>query len=200
MTATRQTPPTPSRLRLTGPDSAPYELGQPLYVYDGNAHLGTLDPVQVNRDGTEVLISRFVSSPLGRAEKRAFAPLVLLEVTAFLVERFHGVQMVSYSLSRQIQIYGDGTTVAAARSQLLQDIGADGVTISPQPDSQTPGNFVVQGVWTYNERNLEALQRCLRRQRELYAEKEQDAGQAPSAPGLMGLLGLPARLRRWLKD
>lgn len=180
-----------SNLRITGPNSARYELGKPMYVYDRNAHLGTLDPVQVSRDGTEIRISRFAATQFVKSERRNFGPLVLLEVTSFLAEQFESVQSVSFSLNREIETYGDGSKVAIARSVLLEDIGAQGVTISPQPDSETPGNFVVQGVWAYNERNLEALQECLRRERDIYRDLERHAKQVTA------VLGLRGRLRRW---
>jgi hypothetical protein len=180
-----------SNLRITGPDAARYELGKPMYVYDRHAHLGVLDPVHVSRDGTEVHISRFAATPFVKSARRNFGPLVLVEVTSFLAEQFEAVQSVSFSLSREIETYGDGTKVATARSVLLEEIGASGVTISPQPDSETPGNFVVQGMWTYNERNLAALQDRLRLEREIYCDLERHARQVTA------VLGLRGRLRRW---
>jgi hypothetical protein len=182
-----------SNLRFTGPDAARYQLGQPMYVHDREKLLGILDPVQISRDGTEVHISRFAPAPFVRGERRNFGPLMLLEVTAFLAREFMMVQMVSYSLSREIETYGDGRQVASARSALLDSMGAHGVTITPQPDSDKPGNFVVQGAWMYNERNLQALNACLKRERDLYRDLERQAMQKTSASGLRG------RLRRWLR-
>ncbi|MEJ8811611.1 hypothetical protein WKW77_11085 [Variovorax ureilyticus] len=134
-------------------------------VHDRETFLGTLDPVSVSRDGTEVLIQRFIPSAFLKKEKRNFGPLVLLEVTTYLAEQFQGLQAVSYLLSREIELHGDGMQVA-----LLQAIGAEAVAISPRPDSETPGNFVVQGVWAYNERNLAALCHCLERERAIYRQ------------------------------
>lgn len=139
-------------------------------VHDGNIHLGTLDPVIVSRDGTEVFLGRFVPSQFVKDRKRNFGPLVLLETTAFLAEHFQGLQAVSYVLSREIEMHGDGMQVAGARSALLQAMGAEGVTISPMPDSEIPGNFVVRGTWAYNERNLSALGQCLDKEREVYRQ------------------------------
>ncbi|MBB3179952.1 hypothetical protein [Variovorax sp. Sphag1AA] len=138
-------------------------------VHDRETFLGTL-PVTVSRDGTEVLIQRFLPSAFVKKEKRNFGPLVLLEVTTYLAEQFQGLQAVSYLLSREIELHGDGMKVALARSALLQAIGADAVAISPRPDSETPGNFVVQGTWAYNERNLAALCHCLERERAIYRQ------------------------------
>jgi len=172
------------RLRITGRDGERYELGAPMQVHDGSVHLGTVDPVRVSRDGTEVHIERFVPSRFVKERNRNFGPLVLVEVTAYLAEQFDGVQTVSYSLSREIEMHGDGMKVASARSALLQDIGAEGVTITPRPDQHTPGNFVVEGVWAYNERNLASLARCLAREREIYRQWEASASHATAIPAL----------------
>ena len=49
---------------------------------------------------------------------------------------------------------------------------------------QTPGNFVVEGVWAYNERNLASLARCLAREREIYRQWEASASHATVIPAL----------------
>ncbi|MDM0106820.1 hypothetical protein QTH97_17885 [Variovorax sp. J22R24] len=172
------------RLRITGRDGERYELGAPMHVHDGSVHLGAVDPVRLSRDGTEVHIERFLPSRFVKEQRRNFGPLVLLEVTSYLAEQFHGIQTISYSLSREIEMHGDGMKVASARSALLQDIGAEGVTITPRPDHETPGNFVVEGVWAYNERNLAALGHCLAREREIYRQWEAAAGPAAAIPAL----------------
>ncbi len=169
------------KLRITGRDGQPYRLGEPMDIHDRDTHLGTLDPITVSRDGTEVLIQRFAPSSFVKKEpKRNFGPLVLLEVTTFLAGQFPGLQAVSYLLSREIEMHGDGMNVAIARAALLQAMGAEGVTIAPRPHSETPGNFVVQGVWAYNARNLAALDRCLARERHVYRQWDEaaDAGQS----------------------
>ncbi|SCK24751.1 hypothetical protein VAR608DRAFT_1971 [Variovorax sp. HW608] len=179
-------------LRCSGPDLAPYALGEPIHVYDRIAHLGTLDPVHVTHGGTNVHITRFVATQFVKSGKRNFDPLVLLEAISFISERFVAVQTVSFSLGSEVASYEDGMKIASARSALLQRIGAHGVTISPQSDSVAPGNFVVRGVWAYNERNLAALGRCLEREREIYRDCELSAGRG-TAPR-----SLRSRLRRWL--
>ena len=47
------------KLRITGPGAVPYQLGQPMHVYDANVLLGTLDPVPVGNAGTEIHIEHF---------------------------------------------------------------------------------------------------------------------------------------------
>jgi hypothetical protein len=176
------------RLRITGRDGERYELGTPMHVHDGSVHLGTVDPVRVSRDGTEVRIERFLPSQFVKERKRNFGPLVLLEVTAFLAEQFDGIQSISYSLTREIEMHGDGMKVASARSALLLDIGAEAVTITPWPDLETPGNFVVQGIWAYNERNMAALGQCLDKEREVYRQWEAVAEPSMAIPGLRNRL------------
>jgi hypothetical protein len=182
------------RLRITGRLGKDYELGEAMEVHDGDVHLGTLDPVNVSRDGTEVFLGRFIPSQFVKDQRRNFGPLVLLETTMFLAEHFQGLQAVSYVLNRAIEMHEDGMQVASARSALLQAMGAEAVTISPMPDSEIPGNFVVRGTWAYNERNLEALGRCLEKEREVY--RQWDAVHAAHA--VQPIPALRNRLRRLL--
>ncbi len=192
MKVTSNTTTTLNELRFSGPDFSPYALGEPMYVYDRIAHLGTLDPVHVTHSGTNVHITRFVATQFVKTGKRNFDPLVLLEVISFISERFIAVQTVSFSLRSEVASYEDGMKIASARSALLQRIGAHSVTISPRPDSVAPGNFVVQGVWAYNEHNLAALGQCLKREREIYRDSELSAGRGTARRSLR------SRLRRLL--
>ncbi|RZL95909.1 MAG: hypothetical protein EOP82_01845 [Variovorax sp.] len=71
----------------------------------------------------------------------------------------------------------------------LQDMGAEGVTVSPKPDSTMPGNFVVRGEWSYNERNLAALAACLQRERYVYRALDKTVSLEPGLRGrLRGML------------
>jgi hypothetical protein len=158
------------KLHIAGPNLSGYELGEPMLVLDRGRLLGSLDPVEVSPDKSEVRISRFLPAPSVRSEQRNFGPLLLVEVTMFLAERFPNIQNVHFTLTREIKMYGDGTMVAAARIDLLRNIGATDVHARPKPDSSQPGNFVVQGVWSYTEHNLGALRAALAMQRALYRE------------------------------
>lgn len=141
-----------------------------MLVHDRGRFLGALDPIEASVDRSDVRISRFLPSPSLRSEQRNFGPLLLVEVTTFLAERFPSIQTVSFTLTREIEMYGEGMMVAAARSELLRSIGATDVHVRAQPDSNRPGNFVVQGVWSYTEHNLAALRSALATQRALYRE------------------------------
>ncbi|RST49385.1 hypothetical protein [Variovorax sp. MHTC-1] len=157
------------KLHLAGADLSDYQLGEPMYAFDRSRFLGTVKPVEVNSDKSEVRVSRFLPAPSVVAEHRHLGPLLLVEATMFLAERFPSIQNVHFMLSREIE-NSDGTMVAAARVELLRSIGATDVHAQPKPDSSKPGNFVVHGLWSYAEHNLVALRSALAMRRELYRE------------------------------
>lgn len=167
-------------LQLTGPDGRPYVLGEPLHLYDGDALLGVLDPVPVNRTGTEVHIEHFVPNYRVGGQARDNGRLVLLEMVAFIVERFTTVQAISITLSRNIENYADGLNLATVRSDLLQSIGTANIVVAPKPDAAQAGHFVVSGVWIYNPENREALRAVLDVEREAYCARH--ATEPVSAP------------------
>jgi hypothetical protein len=157
------------KLHIAGADLSDYQMGEPMYAYDRSRFLGTVEPVEVSPGRSEVRVSRFFPVPSAIAEHRHLGPLLLVEVTMFLAERFPSIQNVHFMLTREIE-NGDGTMVAAARIELLRSIGAIDVHAVPKPDSSKPGNFVVHGVWSYAEHNLAALRLALAMQRELHHE------------------------------
>ena len=177
------------KLHFVGSDRSRYELGEPMRVYDRGRFLGSLDPIEVNADRSMVHISRFLASPSVGSERRSLGPLLLVDVTLFLAERFPSIQTICFTLTREIEIYGDGMMVATARSELLRSIGATGVQVQPKPDSSRPGNFVVQGVWRYTEKNLAALRAASAMQRARYRE---------DCPGVLRGAGYPVQLLRRL--
>ena len=184
------------KLHLTGPHGSSYRLGEPLEVHDRGRHLGSLDPVEVSADRSEVRISRFVPSAQA-GERRRFGALLLVELTLFLVERFPGIQAIHFSLTREIEMHGDGTMVAAARVELLRRIGAVQVSAHPKPDSR-PGNFVVLGVWPYTEDNVIALRSALHEERAIFREQTADHLQEGRwiGPGLWRMKQWRARVQR----
>lgn len=133
-------------LGMTGPEGQTYVLGHPMHIAEGSLHLGVLGPVPVDRGGTEVHIGNFTPSAALKGERRRMAPLILLEITAFLVADFESVQVITFCLQPQIEVSGDGTQVARARAALLEDIGALDIRIITQA-----GKLSVVGFWEYNE-------------------------------------------------
>lgn len=174
------------KLRITGPEATAYQLGRPMYVYDGSVLLATLDPVPVRNVGTEIHIEAFTPTRVVREEQRHVGRLIFLEICAFISEHFHQVQAISFVFSRRIDILGAGTQQAAARAETMDRIGASNVKITPKADAQ-PGHFVVSGVWIYSESNLAALHTVLQEQRAIYCERPLAAG-ARDKPGLRAAL------------
>lgn len=176
------------KLRITGPGAVPYQLGQPMHVYDANVLLGTLDPVPVSKAGTEIHIEHFRPTRVVRDEQRHVGRLVFLEICAFVSEQFHQVQAISFAFTRDVSILGGGVQQAAARMETMDRIGAINVQIRPKADT-LPGQFVVTGIWAYSESSMAALRVVLEEQRALYRER-------PIAVGVADKPGVRAALRR----
>lgn len=176
------------KLRITGPGAAPYQLGQPMYVYDASVLLGTLDPVPVGNAGTEIHIEHFTPTRVVHEERRHLGRLVFLEICAFISEHFHQVQAISFAFSREVSVLGGGVQQAAARVETMDRIGAMNVQIRPLADA-LPGQFIVSGVWAYSESSIEALRVVLEEQRALYRER-------PISIGVADKPGVRAALRR----
>ena len=185
---------TRAKLRITGPESSPYVLGAPMYLYDGPLHIATLDPVPVNREGTEVHIEHFTPTPVVTQQKLEISKLALVEMVYFVAENFTSVQAISLSLSRQVEGYGDGMRLAGARSAFLQSLGAGHIVIAPKPNAEHMGHFIVSGLWEYNPVNLQALAAVLEHEREAYYASR--AGNAAAEEARRQ--GLGAWMRRFM--
>ncbi len=157
-----------------------------MYLYDGSLHIATLDPVPVNREGTEVHIEHFSPTAIVTQHKMEISKLALVEMVYFVAENFTSVQAISLSLSRQVEGYGDGMRLAGARSAFLQSLGAGNIMISPKPNAEHMGHFIVSGLWEYNPVNLQSLASVLESERELYYASRVDFASAEEArrPGL----------------
>ncbi|MDM0018890.1 hypothetical protein [Variovorax saccharolyticus] len=176
------------KLRITGPGAAPYQLGEPMLVHDANVLLGTLDPVPVSSDGTEIHIEHFEPTRVVREEQRHLGRLVFLEICAFISENFHQVQAISFAFTREVSVLGGGVQQAAARVETMDRIGAVNLQIRPKADA-LPGQFVVSGLWVYSESSMAALRVVLEEQRALYRAR-------PIAIGVADRPGVRAALRR----
>ena len=162
-------------LRVTGPALEACVLGGPMLVHYGEQHLGTVDPVPVSRGGTEIRIEHFTPSRTEAAQRLhglKIGRIILLELVAFIAERFSTVTLVRLCLHRDIESYREGITLAAERSELLQAMGASHIVITPKPDAARIGHFVVAGAWEYNQANLAALGATLEVERAAYGERE----------------------------
>jgi hypothetical protein len=155
-----------------------------MYLYDGSLHVATLDPVPVNREGTEVHIEHFTPTAVVTQRKLEISKLALVEMVYFVAENFTSVQAISLALSRQVEGYGDGMRLAGARSAFLQSLGASHIVIAPKPNAEHMGHFVVSGLWEYNPANLEALASVLRHERETYYGRRAASTEEARRPGL----------------
>ncbi len=173
-----------AKLRITGPGGVPYVLGAPMCIHEGGTHIATMDPVPVNQGATEVHLEHFTPIDAAAHQKNAIGKLLLFEVVAFIVENFTTVQAISFSLSRNIESYGDAKKLASMRSAVLQSIGTEHIVIAPKPDASLAGHFVVSGLWEYNPATLAALHAVLAAEREAYDQREALASQGRHAPGL----------------
>lgn len=173
------------KLRFTGPGEATYQLGQPLSIYHGNVLLGTLDPVILRQDGTEIHIEAFAPTQVVLAEPRHIGRLIFFELCAYISEHFDQIQAISFSFSRPIRALGGPAQQATSRADALKRIGAVNVRVTPR----TAGKHVVSGVWPYSKRSVAALRVALEEQRALFRERPIGSGHRPNA-------GLRAALRR----
>ncbi|VTU34641.1 hypothetical protein E5CHR_03861 [Variovorax sp. PBL-E5] len=164
-------------LRIAGPDSSPYELGQPLSVYDGARHLGTVTTVILSKDGGTLHLGGFVSSPI--PQQRMLRRLVVVEITAFVVDRFPGVRTIGYTLGHRVEGLRDGLALASVRASLLRSMGGEQIRISPKLGARDGGHFVVQCVWHRSPQALDALARTLTQAREARQRQEAAFGASP---------------------
>lgn len=181
-----------AKLQITGPDATPCVLGGPMWIYEGATLLATMDPVPVNPEGTEVHLEYFTPTDAAAHQKNAIGKLLLFELVAFIVENFTSVLAISFTLSRNIESYGDGMKLASMRCAVLQSMGAGHVLIAPKPDAAHAGHFVVSGLWEYTPATLAALQTVLQAERDAYDERQ------ALAAGHRGMPRLDAWMRRFI--
>jgi hypothetical protein len=159
-----------TKLRITGPGGAPYVLDQPMFVYERESLLATLEPVPLLRNGTEIHVESFNPTRLVREDHRHVGRLIFLEICAFISEKFPQIQAINFALSRQVDVLGGGAEQASARAQAMERVGAVNVQVRPKPNA-LPGHFVVSGVWAYSEQNLANLKAVLEEERALYRRR-----------------------------
>lgn len=155
-----------SRIRFTGPDGAPYLLGQPMRVYEGSALLATLDPVLIQNGGTELHISDFSPTHAIANETRQIGRWIFFEICVFTIERFPQIQTIGFSFERPFVGPGSGVERAVSRARLLEQVGAVDVSIK----LLTTGAHLVSGVWHYSEQNIASVRNALVEQRTIYLD------------------------------
>ena len=179
---------TTEKIRITGKGGVAYVLGTPMCLYDGDVHIGTLDPVPVNKLGTEVHVEHFTPAAIPGDRKVALSKLVLVEMVLYLAENFNSVQAISVALGREIEGYGDAVRLADARSIFLENIGASHIKMTPKPNGEHMGHFVVSGVWIYNPSNFAALTEVVQAERDTYFGAQRANGGIPKPSRLNALV------------
>jgi len=158
---------THTQIRITGPQGTPFRLGGPMLVFEGKTLLGTLDPVLVLKDGTEIHIESFVPTQIVLNERRHVGRLLFFEICAHITENFPQVQATSFSFPRPINnALGRPAEQAMSRTTAMERIGSVNITVTPV----SQGAHVVSGVWPYSESNHAALLAALEEQRALYRD------------------------------
>ena len=157
----------PTRIKITGPNGSPFKLGGPMLVFEGRTLLGTLDPVEVLRDGTEMHIEAFIPTQVVLNERRHVGRFLFFEICAYITEHFPQIQAISFAFVRPIDALGRPAEQAVSRTSAMERIGAVHITVTPV----TLGVHVVSGVWPYSEANRVALRTALEEQRALYRDK-----------------------------
>ena len=151
-------------LRFSGRDGGPCVPGEPICVYFGEVLAGMVDPVPLSLGGTRIHLEHYTASTdeaSRRLHKLNFGRVSLLGVTVHIAEHFSNVTTINYLLNREIDGYGGGVRLAGSRSALLQSIGAENIVITPRPEPEHAGQFVVAATWQYNQQNLAALHAAL---------------------------------------
>lgn len=172
-------------LRISGPRSGTYVLGEPLDVFDGQLHLGRLNLVSASADGSELRLDDFRTTDLKQLGTWRTARLIVVELLAFFVERFPAINAVGLVLSADIEAFegkeGGAARLASARAQMLQSVGVKDVIVTPRPHPRHAAHFVVSGVWLYTRDNAQMLAGVLQVEREAYGARVA-AGVKPCEP------------------
>ncbi|MEJ8815209.1 hypothetical protein WKW77_29355 [Variovorax ureilyticus] len=138
-----------------------------MLVFEGKTLLGTLDPVEVLKNGTEIHIEAFIPTQVLLKERRHVGRLLLFEFCAYITKHFPQIQAISFAFARPIDALGRPAEQAGSRTSAMARIGAVNITVTPV----TLGVHVVSGVWPYSQANRAALQSALEEQRAIYRDK-----------------------------
>jgi len=161
-------------LRFSGRDGAPCVPGEPICVHFRELLAGTVDPVPLSLGGTRIHLEHYTASTdeaSRRLHKLNFGRVSLLGVTVHIAEHYSNVTTISFLLNREIDGYGGGARVAGSRSALLQSIGAENIVITPRPEPERAGQFVVAATWQYNQKNLATLNAALAVEWKIFSDR-----------------------------
>jgi len=160
------------RLRLAGPGPGDYAQGESILVFHGRQLIGRVQNVSVSAGGNEVRLEEFMAQDIADLRARGIALLIMAEVIAFVLNHYPAVQIVGLVLSRDIEGFEDrGNTLASARADMLRQVGAERIRVTPKPHAAQAGHFAVSGIWEYSRESLDTLKATLDAQRIAYCER-----------------------------
>ncbi|WP_157730532.1 hypothetical protein [Variovorax sp. HW608] len=175
-------------LRCSGRDGTPCAPGEPICVHFGELHAATVDPVPLGLGGTRIHLEHYTPSAdeaSRRLHKLNFGRVSLLGVSVHIAEHYADVTTISFVLNRDIEGCGGRMRLAGSRTALLQSIGAENIVITPRPEPEHAGQFVVAATWQYNQENLAALNAALVAEWEIFSSRmahaDASAGRTPRA-------------------
>ncbi len=155
-------------LTITDAKKKPYTHGAAMWLWEGDSLVGKVNEVVLNPERTQILLDRFVYANTPAARKPSIRPLCLFEVAAYLVEQVPTALEIIFTLSHRIQGFRDQGALSAARSRVLESMGAEQIKVVTRPNSSGEIEFVVEAVWRYNAGNRDALQGALMAARETH--------------------------------
>ena len=132
-----------------------------MWLWEGDSHVGTVKEVVLNPERTQILLDRFVYADTPAARKPSIKPLCLFEVAAYLIEQIPTALEIIFTLGHRIDGYHDQAALSAARSELLESMGAEQIKVLTRPNSAGENEILVEAVWRYNAGNRDALQGAL---------------------------------------
>lgn len=151
-------------IHITGPGGTPYQLGQPMMMFDGRLFLGRVDPVQLRHGGTNLYFGGFVPTSVMQGEPRNLGVLLFYEACAHVAHNYPQVQLISFASSRPMAGIRDPSLQAAVRIAAAERIGATDIHATPLKS----GQLVVTGTWAYSGRNVALLEGVLEEHRAIY--------------------------------
>ncbi|MDM0041681.1 hypothetical protein QTH89_05900 [Variovorax sp. J22G21] len=175
-------------LSLAGAGRAPYVLGQPLWIWEEEEHVGTVQRVEADDDASRIRLGQFAYADTPAARRVTVRKLAMFEVTTFLVTRFPCITEVWFDLDHRLETQRDGVALASLRSRLLKSMGAEEIKIIPRLGEAGDGHFALEAVW----RNSAAAQAALAQA--LHAAREAN-GIEQDTP-----LDWSTRLRNWRRS
>lgn len=155
-------------LTATGASCSPYIPGEPIHLWDGAAHVGTVRRVLVSDGATRLRLGSFAYADTKAARRPTVRKLMLFEITSFVLTHFPGIAEVRFDLDHRLETRSDGVAIASIRSRLLHSMGAEEIKIIPALGETGAGHFTLEAIWRNTAGNQAALSAALDAAREAH--------------------------------